>query len=43
MYSVIFLARGDLPWSLKATYSQEDILKAKSSPYIIDMMLKDLP
>jgi hypothetical protein len=43
IYTLAFLARGDLPWSLKRSYSSADIIKAKSSPQILDLMLKELP
>jgi hypothetical protein len=29
LYTLVFLAKGDLPWSLKRSYQTEDIIKAK--------------
>ena len=43
LYTLVFLAKGDLPWSLKKNYSTQDIIKAKSCSKIIDLMLGDLP
>ncbi len=43
IYTLIFLAKGDLPWSLKKNYTTADIIKAKSCTRIIEMMLSDLP
>lgn len=43
MYTLSFLAKGDLPWSLKKTYSSAEIIKAKSSPQIMDIMFSELP
>jgi hypothetical protein len=43
LYTLIFLGKGDLPWSLKRSYQTEDIIKAKSTPEIIDLLLHDLP
>jgi len=40
---LIFLAKGDLPWSLKKNYTTADIIKAKSCTRIVDMLLSDLP
>jgi hypothetical protein len=42
-YTLSFLAKGDLPWSLKASYTSADIIKAKSSPAIMNMLLDELP
>ena len=43
IYTLIFLAKGDLPWSLKKNYTTADIIKAKSCTRIVDMLLADLP
>lgn len=43
LYTLIFLAKGDLPWSLKKNYTTADIIKAKSCTRIIELMLTDLP
>jgi len=43
IYTLIFLAKGDLPWSLKKNYTTADIIKAKSCTRIVDMLLSDLP
>ena len=43
LYTLVFLAKGDLPWSLKRSYQTDDIIKAKSTPEIIDLLFSDLP
>ncbi len=43
LYTLVFLAKGDLPWSLKRSYQTEDIIKAKSTPEIIEFLFQDLP
>lgn len=42
-YTLAFLAKGDLPWSLKASYTSADIIKAKSSPAVMNLLFAELP
>eukprot|EP00347_Sterkiella_histriomuscorum_P004164 403361510 len=43
IYTLIFLTKGDLPWSLKRNYSTQDIIKAKSCNRVIDMLFDNIP
>lgn len=43
IYTLVFLGKGDLPWSLKKNYQTEDIIRAKSTPDIIDLLFSNLP
>jgi hypothetical protein len=43
MYTLAFLAKGDLPWSLKRAYATEDVLRAKATPAIVSMVFDELP
>ena len=43
IYTLAFLAKGDLPWSLKRAYATEDVLRAKATPSVLGMVFEDLP
>jgi hypothetical protein len=43
VYTLVFLAKGDLPWSLKRNYSTSDIIKAKQCRKVLDLAFANLP
>ena len=43
IYTLAFLAKGDLPWSLKRAYATDDVLRAKATPAVVAMVFDDLP